>query len=89
MLHPDRRSEWQHLNVPPAQTSVLLARGTILRDVQTQPRLMGRSNGFWPIEAVLKVNIGGATEGLAICTICAAIVLASDKSKNLHREFHR
>jgi hypothetical protein len=30
-----------------------------------------------------------ATEGLAVCTTCAAIILASDRSMNLHGEFHR
>lgn len=59
------------------------------RTTKRPVRAVPKPNGFWPIEAVLKVSIGGTTEGLAVCTTCAAIVLASDKSMNLHREFHR
>jgi hypothetical protein len=43
-----------------------------------------KPNGFWsiPWDTVLK-------EGLCVCRACGALVINSDKSMALHKEYHR
>jgi hypothetical protein len=48
-----------------------------------------QGNGSWTVDARLLVRIGDAAEGLVVCRTCAAIVLASAKSMNLHPEWRR
>ncbi len=48
------------------------------------PTSEGRSNGFWPIpwDTILK-------EGLCVCRTCGALVIDSERSTSIHKEFHR
>jgi hypothetical protein len=50
----------------------------------TSARRGGPQNGFWQIawDTILR-------EGVCVCKTCGALVIASSKSMNLHREAHR
>jgi hypothetical protein len=47
-------------------------------------RAVPKPNGFWPIswDTILR-------EGVCVCQTCGGLLIASDKSMNLHRESHR
>lgn len=76
-----RTSNDQNPAVQPNAPSVSDARTT--ERSPTSVRRGGPQNGFWAIawDTILR-------EGVCVCKTCGAVVIASDKSMNLHRGSH-